>query len=393
MNSVKSRVCLAVFVIAGFASLAAAQSKKLIYFGIGSPDTVWMRDHIDEMEQAPFDGTVFYLTTDAGRSQGVVGDFSWCAFGSRQFAKSEVQGGIDALKATQFHKFTENFVRITMAGSTDLSDKRFTDWFDSFDVILNNMKLAAAAVKEGGAKGIYFDPEAYGGPVWDYKRQRDAQSKSFEEYAAQVRLRGAQVMQAFQSEYPDITIMYAEAYTLPYRDWWPYPYKAGPHGFPADSASLEKLKYVPCGLLPAFLDGMASVAGPNNKLIDGSEGTYTLKTQKEFKEYHSAFTDGVLPIVGIPPQKYHDTFSEAFSTWIDVNWRKPNGWNGADFENNFWQPSDLQAALKNAIDVSDGYVWLYSESLRFWGPGKNVPTAYWKAVENAHAEISADASH
>jgi len=393
VNRLKPQVSIAIFVVAAFAVSAIGQQKKLIYMGIGSPDSIWMRDHVDEIEQAPFDGTVFYMTTEAGRSKGMVGDFSWSAFGSREFTKSELQPGIDALKAAGFHKFTDNFLRVTVAGSTDLSDKTFTDWFDSFDVILHNMNLAAIAVKEGGAKGIYFDPEAYGGPVWDYKKQRDAGTKSFEVYAAQVRHRGAEVMKAFQSAYPDITIMFAEGYTLPYRDWWPYPYKPGPHGFPANSASPDKLKYVPCGLLPAFLDGMASVATPANKLIDGSEGTYTLRTRDEFETYHRAFTNGVLPIVGIPEQKYHDTFSEAFATWIDVDWRKENGWNATDFKHNVWQPKDIQAALKNALSVSDEYVWLYSESVHFWGPSKNVPEAYWQAIANAHADISAGAAH
>jgi hypothetical protein len=92
----------------------------------------------------------------------------------------------------------------------------------------------------------------------------------------------------------------------------------------------------------------------------------------------------------MPAKDYHEKISEAFASWIDVNWRKENGWNGADFRNNFWQPGDFESALKNAIDVSDGYVWLYSESLYFWGPRKNIPDAYWQAIERAHGATSAD---
>jgi hypothetical protein len=90
--------------------------------------------------------------------------------------------------------------------------------------------------------GWQVDIEAYGGPLWDYKRQRDASTKSFKEYSAQVRLRGAEVMKAFEAAYPGVTIILTEGYTLPYRDAWPSPYKPGPDGFTANSADAGKLK-------------------------------------------------------------------------------------------------------------------------------------------------------
>ena len=361
--------------------------KKLIKFGIDSPDTVWMQNNTINMELAPFDGTVFYLTTDAARSQGIVGDFSWGGFGTTQYTKSQIQTGINALKNTNFNKFTDNFLRVTTTASTNLADKSFVDWFDSFHSITSNMGLAANAAKEGGAKGIFFDIEPYAGPLWDYAKQRDAGTKTFEQYAAQVRVRGAEVMQAFQSAYPGITIMLAEGYTLPYRDEWPWPYTPGPGHYSAGSNDPNKLKKVASGLLAAFLDGMVDAAAPTTKLIDGSEGTYTHHTAADFAEYRARFTDGVLPLVGVSDQKYRDTFTQAFATWLDVNWRIPGGWNGTDFINNFWQPGEIEEALVNSLNQSDEYSWLYSESQYFWGPSKNVPAAYWNAIADAYESI------
>jgi hypothetical protein len=375
---------LAALLIGVLALPATAAQKKLIRFGIDSPDAVWMQNHIENMEESPFDGTVFYLTTDAGRASGAIGDFSWGAFGTRQFSKEELQTSIDALKGTKFKKFTDNFARFSVTASRDLTDKTVVDWFDSWDAILHNSALAATTVKEGGQKGLLFDIEAYAGPLWDYKKQRDTSTKSYKEYAAQARLRGKQVMNAFQEAYPGITILLAEGYTLPYRDAWPWPYKAGPNSFPENSAHPDKLKHIPYGLLAPFLDGMADAAAPTTKIIDGGEGTYTHRTKADFARFRKGFSTGVLPMVGISPEKYRQTFKLGLATWIDVNWRQEYGWNGTDFTKNFWQPKDFQAALENALDESDEYVWLYSESLYFWGPSKNVPEPYWQAAVNAH---------
>src|SRR6185503_10568779 len=217
----------------------------------------------------------------------------------------------------------------------------------------HNMELAATAVKEVEQKGLLFDVEAYAGPLWDYKKQRDASTKSFEQYAIQVRLRGKQVMNAFQSAYPGIIILLAEGYTLPYRDAWPWPYKPGPNSFPENSGHPDKLKHIPYGLLAPFLDGMGDAAAPTTRVIDGGEGTYTHRTKKEFARFRKGFETGVLPMVGITREKYHKTFTLALATWLDVNWRQENGWNATDFKKNFWQPADLQAALENALDESD----------------------------------------
>ncbi len=127
-----------VFAFVTWASLCSATygepTKKLIHFGIDTPDTATMRQHIAEMEQAPFDGWVFYAapTTDPAKR----GDFGWKTWGARVFTKAQMQRAVEDLQSTPFKKFTRNFMHI----NTTPGD---VDWFDSFDHILNNMRVAA----------------------------------------------------------------------------------------------------------------------------------------------------------------------------------------------------------------------------------------------------------
>lgn len=352
------------------------QQKKLIFFGYDSPYPHWMRDHIAEMEQFPLDGTVFHM------SSSDVGYFSTGVFGPRQFSKSELQWQIDALQQTNFNKFTDNFLYVTSTSSGNYADKSFVDWFDSaFDAVISNMRLAATAAKEGGAKGIFFDPEAYAGPLWNYTQQRDKNTRTYEQYRDQVRLRGQQVMQALQEEYPGITVMTAMGYTYPHVEM-------------GDNRP-DRLRTYSTGLYAAFLDGMIDAAAPTTKLIDGDEPAYLRKSETEahYDRERSIFTNNVLPYVGVTDQKYHDTMDLGLGVWIDTEHYGPYDWSDTNFSNNFYQPAELENALKYAIAESDEYVWLYSETVMLWGQyglqeGQTwLPPEYRQAIANAHATV------
>src|SRR5262245_40180886 len=74
--------------------------KKLIEFGWDEPDTAFMRKHIRQMEQTPFDGCVFDIKYKdaAGKS----GSFISEAWGRRRFTFDELRDAADDLTATQF---------------------------------------------------------------------------------------------------------------------------------------------------------------------------------------------------------------------------------------------------------------------------------------------------
>ena len=196
------------------ASFAAAQTtqpsvhdKKLIEFGWDEPNTAFMREHIAEMEKTPFDGCVFHVQYKKG--DGKPGEFLWDCWGKHAFAEEDFKDALDDLKNTHFTRFTENFLRFNVTPGD-------VDWFDDFSAIENNAKLAAQIAREGHCRGVLFDIEQYNNKLFAYHTQKGAASKSWDQYAQQARLRGRQVMSAFQRGYPGLTIFLTFGYTLPF---------------------------------------------------------------------------------------------------------------------------------------------------------------------------------
>lgn len=360
--------------------LLAQQPKKLIEFGGDAPDTSLLAARIRDMENTPFDGCVFQLTSDSPRGRERRADFSWEGWGSRAFTKREMQQVVNDLKSTEFKNFTDCFAQFNSAPGD-------VDWFSpDFSIVVNNARLASWIAKEGGVKGVFFDTEYYQSRLWEYHKQVHAKTKSYQEYAAQLRKRGTEVMQAFQSEYPEITIILSYGYSGPWVDAHPWPFVPGQDAFPEKSNDPRKLKFVPYGLQAPFMDGMIDAAGPKVRLIDGSEFTYTHARQQEFLKARQMFRQEVLPLMAEDVRtKYPRVFSQALALWIDVNWRQPGGWNFTDFTNNHWQPEEFQLALTNALKHTDEYVWLYSEHVSWFPPSRNVPAAYVEAVRNARS--------
>ena len=140
-------------------------AKKLIEFGWDEPDTAFLRRHIEQMEQTPFDGVVFRAA--ATTPEGKPADFLWEAWGRRAFTEADLAPALADLRAMRFRRFTHNFLRV----NTTPGD---VDWFDDFSAILTNARLAATVACAGGAAGVLFDVEQYRAPLFDYRRQRDA---------------------------------------------------------------------------------------------------------------------------------------------------------------------------------------------------------------------------
>ena len=55
-----------------------AKAKKLIEWGWDEPDTKFMRQNVEKMEQFPFDGVILHVTSCKG------GNLVWEMWGSRQ---------------------------------------------------------------------------------------------------------------------------------------------------------------------------------------------------------------------------------------------------------------------------------------------------------------------
>ena len=348
-------------------SLVAAQGpKKLIEFGWDEPDTAFMRRHIAEMEKTPFDGCVFHVNyTKAGGGQG---SFTWEAWGQRAFNEAELKQAMEDLKLTPFTRFTHNFLRFNTTPAK-------LDWFDDHAAILNNAKLAARIAREGRCAGLLFDIEQYEGQLFNYRKQRDGKTKSWDQYAAQVRLRGSEVMQAFQEGYPGLTVFLTFGHSLPF-------VQAG--------GKKEKLPDAGYGLLAPFLDGMVEAARDGAKLIDGHELSYGYKDPARFDAAYKLMSHGVLSIIPDEAQ-YRRAYSFGFGLWLDHDQRKL-GWNSDDPSKNYFTPELFETAVRKALQTSDEYVWIYTEIPRWWsdnGPVK-LPAAYSDALRRARRGLCKD---
>ncbi|HEY6228133.1 MAG TPA: hypothetical protein VI282_13515 [Verrucomicrobiae bacterium] len=331
------------------ASISAAE-KKLIEFGWDEPDTQFMREHIAEMEKTPFDGCVFHI------------NMTWQGWGEKKFTEADVKSAIDDLKAIKSQKFTQNFLRFNTTPAK-------LDWFDDHTAVLANAKLAAVVAGEGKCPGLLFDIEQYDGNLFDYRKQRDRETKSWEVYSAQVRKRGREVMQAFQEGYPKLTIFLTFGYSLPWAESG-----EGKH-------ALAEVHY---GLLAPFLDGMLETAQDGVKFVDGCEIAYGYKEPAQFEKEYAAMKTGLLAIVR-DEEKYHRHFSLGFGLWMDKDWRKV-GWETNDFSKNFFTPQVFEGSMRKALDTADEYVWVYTESPKWWskeGEPVKLPEAYREATRRA----------
>jgi hypothetical protein len=359
------------FLLLAFSAMlvgAAEQKlKKLIEFGWDEPSTSFMREHIAEMERAPFDGVVFNV--EARKPKGPKRRFTWEAWTTNRFEEVELQQAIDDLRATKFRRFTDNFLRFNTTPAK-------LDWFDDYSIVLTNCRVAAWTAKQGGVKGLLFDIEQYEGQLFDYRKQRDTKTKSWDAYAEKVRERGREVMNAFQEGYPDATIFLTFGYSLPWNE---------------SQQGKRPLAECHYGLLAPFLDGMLEVANGRTVLVDGNENAYRFRDTNRFASSYRAMKEELLPIVRAK-ENYARHFSLGFGLWMDCDWRK-TGWDTNDFSKNFYTPEAFENSVRAGLQTADEYVWVYSEQPRWWSAEDKtvkLPEAYADAVRRARQGVTKD---
>lgn len=364
-GAMRHLITICALVITTAACQSASKAKKLIEFGWDEPSTGFMREHISTMERAPFDGVVFNV--HARKTNGSKFRFTWEAWSTNRFFRSDLREAVDDLRATRFQRFTDNFLRFNTTPAK-------LDWFDDYSAVISNCHVAAWAAKQGGVKGLLFDIEQYEGQLFDYRKQRNAKSRSWDDYAAKVRERGREVMTAFQAEYPEVVVFLTFGYSLPWLE---------SHG---GKGPLADCHY---GLLAPFIDGMLDVAKAPAVLIDGNESAYPFRDTNRFATSYQTMKQGVLPIVAAP-EKYARHFSFSFGLWMDYDWRKL-GWGTDNVSTNYYTPAAFEQSIRTALHTADEYVWIYTEQPRWWsekGEMIKVPESYLNAIRAARNAAS-----
>ena len=326
------------------------KGKKLIEWGWDEPDTKFMRENIDKMERFPFDGLVFHATSGKGVN------LAWEVWGNQKYTADDFKQAIEDLKATKFNQFTDRFMRVNVTPAK-------VDWFDddAWAVVANNFGVAAGIAKEGRCKGFMFDTEQYEGiTVFDYRQQKG--KKTFAEYQAKVRQRGREWAKAVNKEHPDITILMTFGYDVTY---W-------------NAEKPKDRSTAAYGLLADFLDGVLDACSKETVLVDAYEFSYPYKEHKQFAEAYDGITKKALDWTAAP-EKYKSQVKAGFGIWMD---HKKKDWDVADFSKNHFSPREFEAAVRSALMVSDGYVWIYAERAKWW-TNEMLPAAYVEALTKA----------
>jgi arylsulfatase A-like enzyme len=325
-------------------------SKKLIEFGADEPNTEFMRANVDRMERLPFDGFVFHPS-------GV--NFTWEMWGRRRFTWAELQKSLEDLRATKFHRLTDRFLRVNVTPGD-------VDWYDddAWNIVLDNFALAAQIAKAGGAKGFLFDSEQYQGSPFCYREQKHKAKRTFAEYEAKVRARGEQWMRTVNGRFADIKILLTFGYEIT------RPRK--------DQKDRSEVDY---GLLADFLDGALSVSAKETVFVDAWELSYGFKTQKQFQQAYDATKVKGPEKWTSEPEKFRQQVRVGFGLWLDNDW-DIHGWNEKDFSKNYFTPSAFEQSVREALTVSDEYVWIYSGTPRWW-TNEKLPPAYVDSLKAA----------
>ena len=339
-----------------------AVEKKLIQYGWGIPMPDFIRAHIREMEKRPFDGLIFRLRG----GMRVLQPTPW--------AEDAFKADFDDCKAISWDKFTDNFV-IMLAASEQ-------DWFNDehWAAIEHNVRLMAKGAKLARCKGVCFDQEPYGFNPWSYSKAAHKDAKSFAEYEAKVRERGAQFIRAVEGELPGATIM--TFFQLSYFSQLTVPMD------PQERAA--KLATQHYAFLPAFLNGMLDAASPDVRIVDGNERAYYYtNSESYFRNYQTVAQRGLLLVDPKHRETYRRQVQVGNALYIDQYFglrtrRKVLGHYLTPEERPKWFEHNVYWALYSA----DRYVWCYSERMH-WFRNQNIPPGCEDAIRSARKKLDA----
>lgn len=346
--------------------------KKLIAWGWDTNYPEKIEVNIRKMEEMPWDGIVMgYFKANHGGEKLM---FEWQCFGEKKFERSDLAETIETLKRIKFEKFTDNFLRFNVQPGD-------VDWFDDFSSILHNARLWAEVARETGMKGWKFDVEDYQEKLFTYKKQKYAETKTFEEYLAQIQLRGKQVMEAIQEGYPDITLLLSFGQSYIARN---------PH-------ASERLKELPdYGMLPPFINGLVEGAGPEVRLIDGQEHAYGYLTAEDYyRGYHGVRQESLSLVPDELQEKYRRQMDVGVAMWANFQMALPIT-TAKHWPAHYLAEADrlkvFEQNIYYGLKTTDEYFWLYSEQMGWWEEGypTATPAGALEAIRRSREKIEKD---
>ena len=360
---------------------------RLIHIGWDSPTPKYVAARWKEMSRvAAFDGVTLKLETDTGvpvmQKMFTRHDLSKFPF---EAATKQVKIATDNWRRAG--TLTDNFVWLMLSPEDWTPEGRGFSWADDalWSRFTSNAAVMARFAKRSGLKGLFLDPELYNDTKYlscDFMWRKDGfrenpgctaedNPRVPEKYLPLLQRRGREFMSAMLKEYPDITIMTTMGHSAVRYNGTPYNLYAG--FLDGVMQAMRDTK----GAKASLHDGMEMyghrkmVESPNCSEVKGFECLYNDATK--FGKYFSN------------EKALYDRFVKASPpVWIDMSrqWSdKPK-----DFTSNYYKPDELRLAVENALTVSTGYVWVYSEIACFFPDNegcKTIEKPYIEAIARA----------
>lgn len=335
--------------------------KKLIEYGWDVPFPDFIRDNIATMERRPFDGLIFKLRGGGKALEPI------------RWEPSQFNPDLEAVRAIRWGRFTDNFVIIWAASNQD--------WFDDahWEIIASNLALMARVAKEAGCVGVCFDAEPYGQNPWSYQEAAHKDTRTFAEYEAVARKRGAEFVQAVERELPDPRLL--TFFQLSY-----FNDLCRPMPDEERAAALSTRGYA---LLPAFLNGMLDAAGPRLQVIDGNENAYYYTDASQYLSvYHLITQRGLYMVDPALHEKYRAQVQVGQALYVDqyfgIRSQRVLGHAMTPEERAKWFEHNAYWAMY----TTDQYVWCYSERMNWW-TDTDVPPGAEEALRSARDKVAA----
>ena len=341
------------------AGMSLASDKRVISFSV-PPNARVFHDNVEAMEQLMpvVDGVTIYPATDKG---GIATEALGRMFRVDFHRLEDFDTGIDLMRNARTRLYRDNFLLVYL--TSGLHELEVPDWLDpEFDAVINNWRVAAEYAKLAGMRGLLFDDEIYyGRDLWSYEDLKYKDTTTAEEYYDIVFERGAQIMRAVNTVYPDIHILSVHGPTQP---------SLLTGGRQADR-HYEMIR--------AFLDGLLSECTGDAAIIDGSGRSYEYKRPVQFERAAGRFRD--MRQYSRVPDKWDRHAQIGFPIFIGSH-----GFSTDDFSANYYSPEELTTALSGALEHTDQYVWVYTQSVGLWErSGMNLlPPEYREAMLRAH---------
>jgi hypothetical protein len=318
--------------------------------------TASVLENLSHIESLPFDGIVLDIpATWNVMKRGVKLDYD-----------SEYQTFVQPLQG-KLDKFSFNMLRAVVDDPGDLFDDA------AWNQAIENWRILARLAKDVGAKGIFFDNEEYFDKWMNYPEDYASPTRSKEDYIAQARLRGRQVMEAVMQEFPDVNLGTLHG---------PYLSEPATPSFVKRQQVADASYYELSG---PFTIGMMEAQSGSARITDGGE-VYQYRTLEDFQNSY-AWRDQTIASDSVNSALIPESLKPQWSSKLEISFGLyTESW--PDPQVDVMTPAIMRSSLANALRVADTFVWVYGETQTSWLKTGGMPQEWQDAIRGAKEDVA-----